>query len=557
MTMDLFSTTWRDYWGGAESAEPVGAIFTRIEVVRLILDLADYIPTRRLRDFRLLEPSCGDGAFLREIVSRLALSEKTHGTRIDWHDKRFEDAIRAADINAASVEAARRITEGLLTLNGCDVVRAKQLASTWILHTDFLLHNWQSKYDFVVGNPPYVRIEDLPKSVLTRYRELYESTSDRADIYVAFIQRGLETLSPSGVLSYICANRFSKNKYGASLRRIIANNYRVRSFINLEHTQPFHSEVSAYPAILVVDRQLGEPTHAATLDDISPKTLETVHLEATRQKGAFTLVAQFPEWYPNGEPWTSTSVEEHAFLSRLQDFPRLEESAADTKVGIGVATGADRVFVLTKTCDAVEASRLLPLILARDISNNSLSWSGHQLINPYRDEDDGQLVDLKEYPRLAAYLQTHLVSLRNRHVARSRPESWYRTIDRIWPRLLRTPKLLIPDIQVGCTIGYDEGAFYPHHNLYWVTSASWPLEALKALLRSNLVTQQVRAYSVQMRGGSVRYQAQTLRQIRIPRLSSLNDGLLLNLAENANSSDTELLDELAAEAFAFGSAAKG
>ena len=159
------------------------------------------------------------------------------------------------------------------------------------------------------------------------------------------------------------------------------------------------------------------------------------------------------------------------------------------------------------------------------------------------------MVDLRLYPGLAAHFEAQAELLRNRHVSRSRPKSWYRTIDRIWPKSQHTPKLLIPDIQVGCVIGLDEGAFYPHHNLYWITSTSWPLEVLKALLRSDLVTQQVRAYSVQMRGGSLRYQAQTLRRIRLPRLAALSDNLLEQLAANASNQSTDALDELAKESF--------
>jgi hypothetical protein len=548
--MDLFSSSWRDYWQGAEGAEPVGAIFTKPEVVRLILDLADYVPTRRLAASRLLEPSCGDGAFLSEILLRLLASERNAQGIIDWSDPLLEHAIRAADISESSVTFARSLARELLVKEGCAEPRAASLAETWILHTDFLLSEWSGHFDFVIGNPPYVRIEDLPKRVLVRYRELYETTSDRADIYVAFIQRGLEVLGEGGVLAYICANRFTKNKYGSALRRLIASKYRVRHFINLEHTQPFLSDVSAYPAIFVIDRNVGSSTNAATLDDIAPETLHRVHAEVSSSKRHRKLVSRFARWYPRGEPWISTSSVEHAILDRLSEsLPTLEESAPDTKVGIGVATGADQVFVLNQKSERIEESRQLPLIMSRDVSNAELSWSGSYLINPFRDEDDGQLVDLKRYPGLADHFESNAQLIRNRHVSRSRPESWYRTIDRIWPKLQRIPKLLIPDIQVGCVIGLDDGAFYPHHNLYWITSTSWPLEVLKTLLRSDLVTQQVRAYSVQMRGGSIRYQAQTLRRLRIPRLVSIPDRLLGQLASLASSPDTAAINELACEAF--------
>ena len=528
----------------------MGAVFTRSEVVRLILDLADYVPTRPLGDLRLLEPSCGDGAFLSEIVKRLVSSERQSNGVVDWSATRLDSAIRSADISESSVTFARDLARCLLVFEGCPGERANALAESWILHTDFLLNAWSGTFDFVIGNPPYVRIEDLPKRVLVRYRELYETTSDRADVYIAFIQRGLEILSKGGVLAYICANRFTKNKYGGALRRLISSTYHVRHFVNLEHTQPFLSDVSAYPAIFVIDRKVGASTNAATLDDIEPETLKRLYAEASGSQQNGQLVSRFARWYPRGEPWTSTCSVAHARLGRLHDsHPALEESAPDTRVGIGVATGADQVFVLSKKSECVEESRQIPLIMSRDVSNVGLSWSGSYLINPFRDEDDGQLVDLRLYPGLAAHFEAQAELLRNRHVSRSRPKSWYRTIDRIWPKSQHTPKLLIPDIQVGCVIGLDEGAFYPHHNLYWITSTSWPLEVLKALLRSDLVTQQVRAYSVQMRGGSLRYQAQTLRRIRLPRLAALSDNLLEQLAANASNQSTDALDELAKESF--------
>ena len=82
--------------------------------------------------------------------------------------------------------------------------------------------------------------------------------------------------------------------------------------------------------------------------------------------------------------------------------------------------------------------------------------------------------------------------------------------------LTRTPKLVIPDIQPGGIIGYDSGRTYPHHNVYWITSATWDLRALQTILQSDLVTDQLRALSVAMRGGSLRYQAQSLRRLRVP-----------------------------------------
>src|SRR5206468_622936 len=108
-------------------------------------------------------------------------------------------------------------------------------------------------------------------------------------------------------------------------------------------------------------------------------------------------------------------------------FPALESEATGTRVGIGVATGLDGVYV---TADAalVEAARLVPLALPADTLGGILQWSGHYLVDPWG--PDG-LVDLADYPRLRHYFLQHQDRLKQRHVARRNPRAWYRTIDRV------------------------------------------------------------------------------------------------------------------------------
>lgn len=415
------------------------------------------------------------------------------------------------------------------------------------MQCDFLLADWGRKFDFVVGNPPYVRIEDLPKAVLTRYRSMFSTLTDRADIYIAFFERGLELLSESGALSFICANRFAKNKYGEPLRRLIASQNRVRYYLNLEHTSPFESDVSAYPAVVVVDRRRGEPTRARTLDVLDDESLSALRPLHEHYDSAWSL---FDTWYGGGAAWTSTDAHESLRLTNLADrFSTIEDSGSGTRIGIGVATGADKTFILEGKSAEIEDSVQLPLLLASDVGNEGLEWSGHYLLNPFALSDDGSLIDLAAYPGVARHFDLHGEQLRRRHVARSRPHLWYRTIDRVWPSLVRKPKLVIPDIQMRTTIGFDPGGFYPHHNLYWITSDSWNLRALQALLRSEHVIAQVRAYSVQMRGGALRFQAQTLRKVRIPALSTLSPSTIARLAAAADSPDQGLIDALASEAF--------
>jgi methylase of polypeptide subunit release factors len=464
MTLALFPVDWRELWAGHVTPESTGAYFTRPEIVDLILDLVDYrVGNGRLAALRVAEPSCGDGAFVRRVVDRLARSEKRQRRSRGWEDSLLDHAVTAADINPESVAAARADVVLQLTAAGCPQRRARALAKKWIVEADFLLEPWRGPFDLVVGNPPYVRIESLPNAVLSQYRQQYASMGDRADVYVAFIERGLQLLSPNGQLSYIVANRWAKNMYGRSLRALISRHYHVRAYLDLAHTQPFEQEVSAYPCIIVLDRDTGAPTGAGTLEDIREDTLDSVRRalapaavrrsrngakqKSTPERRAVRdVVREFEMWYEHGAPWVTTRVDQHAQMALMdRNLPTLQDSAPGTKVGIGVATGADKVFIHEGRPDGIEPDRLLPLAMPGDVHNAGISWSGHWLINPFASSDDGSLVDLREFPGLGRFFGQHESTLRRRYVARNRPPSWFRTIDRIWPALCSKPKLLMRD----------------------------------------------------------------------------------------------------------------
>src|SRR3546814_16514862 len=89
-------------------------------------------------------------------------------------------------------------------------------------------------FDFVVGNPPYVRQERIPASLLAEYRRRYRTLYDRADLYVLFYERGLDLLAPGGRLGFLCANRWITNRYGGPCRSKSSDKILTRHFIELE-----------------------------------------------------------------------------------------------------------------------------------------------------------------------------------------------------------------------------------------------------------------------------------------------------------------------------------
>jgi len=362
-----------------------------------------------------------------------------------------------------------------------------------------------------------VRPESIPPRLMAEYRVRYATIYDRADLYIPFFERGLKLLAPGGKLGFICSDRWMKNRYGAPLRSLVARDYHLACYVDMVDTPAFTSEVIAYPAITVIERAPGVITRIAHRPEINAEALRALAQNLTERQSSSVCIEA--EAIARGrEPWMLDTSAQTKLVRRLEAaYPTLAE--AGCMVGIGVATGADHVFIGKEDALDVEPERRLPLVTTRDIASGMIEWQGKMVLNPF--EDDGSLAELECYPRFAAYLAAHAEVIGKRHVARSNPRAWYRTIDRIDSRLTTTPKLLIPDIKGDAHVVLDAGHYYPHHNLYYVTSSDWPPPLLQAVLSAGVAKLFVSAYSVRMRGGHLRFQAQYLRRIRIPRWSEL------------------------------------
>ncbi|WP_345841961.1 Eco57I restriction-modification methylase domain-containing protein [Shewanella algae] len=521
--------------GGGHEAR--GAIFTRPEVVDFILDLAGYTEDQPLHKKRLLEPSFGGGDFLLPIIDRLLCTwraARPNGSAFD----ELADAIRAVELHHETFRSTYTAVVALLNRHGIAEDASTALADCWLSQGDFLLTPLEGQFDFVVGNPPYVRQELIPAPLLAEYRSRYLTMFDRADIYIPFIERSLSVLSDGGNLGFICADRWMKNRYGGPLRSLVAEGFHLKLYVDMVDTPAFHSAVIAYPAITIISREIPGATRIAHRPDIDRATLSTLAgllTAPTLPKGP-SQVRELARVTNGAEPWLLESSDQMALIRRLESvFPLLEDVGC--KVGIGVATGADKAFIGEFETLDVEPDRKLPLVTTKDIMSGEVQWRGQGVVNPFA--EPAGLVDLDEYPRLRRYLEARREVIAGRHCAKKAPARWYRTIDRITPALATRPKLLIPDIKGEAHIVYEGGELYPHHNLYYVTSDDWDLRALQAVLLSAVTRLFVATYSTKMRGGFLRFQAQYLRRIRIPRWEDVSEPMRRELAEAAIKRDVQ------------------
>ena len=508
-----------------------GAVFTRRWVVELILDLCGYTADKDLVALRAVEPACGSGAFLVAMVERLVASAEIHGRVLEDG----LEALKAVDLLQGNVDLSRAAVSDVLQEAGVATDVTRRLTERWVERADFLLMPLlDESADFVVGNPPYVRLESIPTARSDAYRRVCTTMGGRADIYVGFYERGLRVLRSGGTLGFICADRWMRNAYGAGLRGLVSEGWAVETIVSMTGVDAFEEEVNAYPAITVFRRgcQLEGPLVVDAAPEFAEQDARSVALIAHGQAdsavgGRRFRAARLHGWFRGRAGWPHGSPERLAAIADMEDrLPPLEDAATGTRVGIGVATGADRVFVVGAGADIdIESERLLPLALPRDIASGALRWSGKHLVNPW---DEAGLVDLADWPRLANYLVAHQALLVERHTAKR--GRWHKTIDRVINGLAERPKLYIPDFKEMIFPVLDEGTTYPHHNLYWVTSDVWDLRVLGGLLLSDIANMFIESYSVRMRGGYLRFQAQYLRRIRLPRLEAVERSAALALA---------------------------
>lgn len=526
--------------------EQRGAVYTRREVVEFILDLAGYTADRPLTGMRLLEPSFGGGDFLVPAIDRLLAAWAASGRPEPY--RALADSIRAVELHRLSFEETRRKVIAHLMSAGITQRIAESLADQWLIFGDFLLIDLDGRFDVVIGNPPYVRQELIADALMAEYRARYRTIYDRADIYVPFIERSLQSLAPTGQLAFICADRWMKNRYGGPLRQFVADDFHLKLYVDMVDTPAFHSDVIAYPAIVVIGHEKAGATRIAHRPEIDTAKLSalTQVLLGKDKPSPESGVKELQCATVGAEPWILESSDQLALIRRLeQDFPSIED--AGCKVGIGVATGADQAFIGPFDALDVEDDRKLPLVMTRDILDGVVAWRGFGVINPFA--DDGRLVDLDLYPRLRRYLEARRDQIAGRHVAQKAPANWYRTIDRIYPALAAKPKLLIPDIKGEAHIVYENDGLYPHHNLYYITSETWDLRALQAVLLSGIARLFVAVYSTKMRGGYLRFQAQYLRRIRVPALDAVPKRLRDRLIVAAEARDAAACNQVVFELY--------
>lgn len=495
-----------------------GVVFTCSDVVSFILDEANYHQDLNLSTIRILEPAAGNGSFALEIIKRL------YNSSIIYHFdfiEAFKNNVRFIELDSHSYSQLIVRINQFLSRNDIDY---KITGGHEIINTDFLTHYFYEYFDCIVGNPPYIRHELIPEKYKKEYRKRFKTFKYRADIYILFYEKSLQLLNKNGLLSFICSNRWLYNQYGQLLRHEISQNYNLKKILNIENASPFDENVIAYPCVTTIEN--------------SSREKETLYFESSSEVISFNSLKFRRISNPTNSSWENIFLRYNINHSALNGI--IEQGF---EIGIGVATGADKIFIIDETQKGkIEKKRLLPLITTKDLLSNKINWRKQYVINPY---ENGQLCDLEKYPKLKRYFEQHKEKLKQRHTAKVNPDKWFKTIDKIKPDLVAKPKLLLPDIAGIKKLLIDDGEFYPHHNLYFITGQTTDkLKILASILMSNFIREQLSQIGIRMNGGFPRFQAQILKKLRIPNIEYLTSDEKTTLIESYDTLDLLTINKI-------------
>ncbi len=241
-------------------------------------------------------------------------------------------------------------------------------------------------FDAVLGNPPYVRQEEL--GPLKPYlAEAYPQTfSGVADLYVYFYQRGLELLRAQGRMSYIVTNKWMRAGYGQPLRGWLAGQNAVSEVIDFGHA-PIFQDADVFPCILFLERQ--------DQDAVDPAAPHTLITEFPRDQLHRVTIADYvarhahrvPRRRFSADPW---SLEPQPVVDLMDKIRRVGIPLAEfagVKPYYGIKTGLNEAFLIDTATkerlvreDPRSAEIIKPYLRGQDIKRWAPEWAGLWMI---------------------------------------------------------------------------------------------------------------------------------------------------------------------------------
>ena len=331
-----------------------------------------------------------------------------------------------------------------------------------------------SGFDVVIGNPPYVRIHGIDKESKEFLSSNYYTPFMNYDLYVPFVERGLQIVKYKGKFGYILPNKFITTEYGQRLREVLLRNTNISALVNFGHNQVF-PDVTTYTAIAILDH-----CQKRSFDYIEIERLD--HQEELPLALAKAITSSNDVKYNtlSKEPWLLTSLLESKVLKKVETYS-VSLKDYSKKIFVGIQTSADEVYILedvkvkdlrlvgkSKSNDTtVEIENQIGrwVVSGENINRYSPIETSRTVIFPYLIDETGtsQLSSHKlstEFPLAWDYLKAHEMGLRKREGRDLQDEEWFAYIYQKNMDKQHKRKIILAKIVSRLRATYDEGGDY-------------------------------------------------------------------------------------------------
>ncbi len=343
-----------------------------------------------------------------------------------------------------------------------------------ILDGDAETHRGRRGVDCIIGNPPYIRVQELNQWAPEEC-EFYKSRYDSAkkgnyDIYVVFTEKALSLLAPDGLLGFIMPHKFWQAKYGEGLRKIISEGNHLRAVLDFGDQQVFRG-ATTYTAIHVLGKsEASEPVEYAKIIELEDGEAQCRAIEAGQVRDDLKV---FPA---NRDAlvkmWAFVDSRGARLMSHMaEQGPNLGEFAA--KIFVGLQTSADKVFILEQRGNRFFSEQLQTEVdLERTLLHPLLKGSVHMkrwlplqskqfVLFPYEKVGtDFALMDERsmknDTPATWSYLCACRAGLKGRERGTFDGDKWY---GYVYPKnlaVMSEPKILTPSLGQRAEYGLDE-----------------------------------------------------------------------------------------------------